>query len=485
MPSSQNDQSYDIYDAYNTTSSSYNSSIGGLKDVGLGSMLGLRHSNMLDIAINTDTFGNSRIIYPQCNGASGIIDWPVQSDVYGTIGNKPAPLTITVSKTLIEDQHQTVHVPRIVIDTAKKLVSIPRTVLEKKSRIIQEPRTIYEEQNEEYKVPRTVIEQEIRVIQVPRTVYDEQTITVNVPKTIYESHSRVITVPKTIIHEREEFYEIPRQVVENKEVNYEIARTVYDTKTSVIQVIIKINTFTIPDMFIRKRISVLCIRKRLTSLDFLSTSQVPRTVTETKIIEAKPVTYHVTQYEYPNLNKSGNFNSTNRGYATDRCSSIISDPLIQLGPGNYRDLNSSRGLERLFPDAKKTPHDPIIGMSKYDHSHHNPYGLCGNARDSSSTWPRTGTVHAAGSNSYRASSLNIEGKPYSSPSSSSSSCGPYPSFQQQQPCYLTASLPLPGTGTGADNGNNLDLNDAGSVFPSFNHHVQPKAVLFNRTKQEA
>ena len=215
------------------------------------------------------------------------------------------------------------------------------------------------------------------------------------------------------------------------------------------------------------------------SLYFLSTFQVPRTVTETKIIEAKPVTYHVTKYEYPNLNESSNFNSSNfnRGHASDGC--IITDPLIQLGPGSYRDLNSSRGLERLFPDAKKTQHDPIIGVSKYDHSYHNPYGLYGTTRDSSSTWPQT--LHAAGSKSYRASSLNIEGKPYSS--SSSSSCGPYPSFQQ--PC-LTASLPfpVPGTGTGTDN-NNLDLNDAGSFFPSFNEHVQPKAVLFNRTKQEA
>ena len=186
----------------------------------------------------------------------------------------------------------------------------------------------------------------------------------------------------------------------------------------------------------------------------------------------------MTKYEYPNLNESGHFNSSNRGCTTDGCS-IISDPLIQLGPGNYRDLNSSRGLERLFPDAKKTPHDTIIGVSKYDHSYHNPYGLYGTTRDSSSTWPRT--VHAAGSNSYRATSLNIEGKPYSSPSSSS--CGPYPSFQQQQPCCLTASLPLPGTDT--DNDNNVDYNDAGGVFPSFNQHVQPKAVLFNRTKQEA
>ena len=239
--SSQNDQSYDIYDAYNTTGKAYNYSIGGLKDVGLGSMLGIKHSNMLDSSVNMDAFGNSRIIYPHCSGASGFIDWPVQSDIYGTIGNKPAPLTVTVSKTLIEDQHQTIHVPRIIIDTAKKVVSTPRTVLEKKSRMIQEPRTIYEQQNEEFKVPRTVIEQEIRVIQVPRTVYDEQTITVNVPKTIYESHSRVITVPKTVIHEREEFYEVPRQVIEDREVNYEVARTVYDTKTSVIQVNIKIN----------------------------------------------------------------------------------------------------------------------------------------------------------------------------------------------------------------------------------------------------
>lgn len=238
---SQNDNSYDTCDAYNTINRTYNGSIVGLKDVGLGSMLGLKHSSMLDSPINMDASSSSRIVYPQCSGATGFIDWQVQSDVYSTIGNKPAPLTVMVAKTLIEDQHQTIHVPRIVIDTAKKVVSIPRTVLEMKSRMIQEPRTIYEQQNEEYKVPRTVIEQEIRVIQVPRTVYDEHTITVNVPKTIYESHSRIVTVPRTVIHEREEFYEVPRQVVENREVNYEVPRTVYDMKTSVIQVNIVIN----------------------------------------------------------------------------------------------------------------------------------------------------------------------------------------------------------------------------------------------------
>ena len=248
----QNDNSYDTCDAYNTIGRTYHGSVVGLKDVGLGSMLGLKHSSMLNSPINMDAFSSSAIIYPQYSGVTGFIDWPVQSDIYSTIGNKPAPLTVMVSKTLIEDQHQTIHVPRIVIDTAKKIVSIPRTVLEKKSRMIQEPRTIYEQQSEEYKVPRTVIEQEIRVIQVPRTVYDEHTITVNVPKTIYESHSRIVTVPKTVIQEREEFYEVPRQVVENREVNYEVPRTVYDMKTSVIQVNMMINDKRFIHFTIRK-----------------------------------------------------------------------------------------------------------------------------------------------------------------------------------------------------------------------------------------
>lgn len=237
---SQNEYSYD---AYNNNNIAYNGTIGGPNVIRLGDSLGLNSSQSLSGSVNIGPYRTSldgHNAYPTyngvVNGGTSVLDWPVQSDVYGTIGHKPAPLTLVVPKTVIEDQHQTVHVPRTVVDTATKTVSVPRTVMDKKSRMIQEPRTIYEQKDEEYKVPRTVIEQETRIIQVPRTVYDEQRITVNVPKTVYESHSRKVTVPKTVIHEREEYYEVPRQIIENKEVNYEVARTVYDTKTTVVQV---------------------------------------------------------------------------------------------------------------------------------------------------------------------------------------------------------------------------------------------------------
>ena len=180
------------------------------------------------------------------------------------------------------------------------------------------------------------------------------------------------------------------------------------------------------------------------------------------------MTYHVTKYEYPNLNESGNFNASSRGCLSDR--GIISDPLTQLNSLNYRDLNSSRGLEHLFPDAKITSYDPILGVSKYDHAYHNPYGLYGTARDPSTTWPPSS--NAAGSNYYRTAAHNIEGKPRLS-------CGPYPSFQQS--CH-SSSLPLPVPLP--ENDNNLDLNAADGAFPSFNQHVRPKSVLFNRVKQD-
>ena len=199
--------------------------------------------------------------------------------------------------------------------------------------------------------------------------------------------------------------------------------------------------------------------------------QVPRTVIETKLIEAKPVTYHVTKYEYPNMNESSTFCSSDRGHISD------GGPPSQLGPFNFRDPNSSRGLERLFLDTKKQSRDPILGMSKFDHSCHNPYGLYGTTRDSLATWPRI--ENALGSSSYLSNSQNVESKPCPS-------CGPYPSFQQ--PCLsssLPLSIPVPVPVPVPDNNKNLDLNDDAGIFPSFNQHVQPKAMIFNRMKQDA
>ena len=77
--------------------------------------------------------------YPGLPNATRVIDWPAQSDVYGTIGNRPQPLTVLVPKTVMESQEQTVHVPRTVMDVATKTISVPRTVMDRKTRMIQEP----------------------------------------------------------------------------------------------------------------------------------------------------------------------------------------------------------------------------------------------------------------------------------------------------------------------------------------------------------
>ena len=175
--------------------------------------------------------------------------------------------------------------------------------------------------------------------------------------------------------------------------------------------------------------------------------QVPRTVIETKLIEAKPVTYHVTKYEYPNLNESSSLNGAGRGYSSD--GNIISDPLALLGPAHIRDLNSSRGLERLSPNAKKSSCGPTFGMSKYEHSHHNPYGQYDTNKD---TRPRSeNTVY---------------------------SHFPYPLLEG--PC-LSSSFPVPVPVP--DDSNNSDLNGDAGILPSLIQHSQPKAAIFNRTKQ--
>lgn len=179
----------------------------------------------------------------------------------------------------------------------------------------------------------------------------------------------------------------------------------------------------------------------------MSVLQVPRTVIEKKLIEAKPVTYHVTKYEYPNLNESSSFNGTGRGYSSD--GHIISDPLALLGPVHNRDSNSSRGLERLFPDTKKSSYGPNFGMSKYEHSYHNPYGLYGTTRDARPRSENTAYSHS-----------------------------PYPLLEGS---CLSSSLPVPVPDP--DDSNNSDLNEDAGILPSLNQHAQPKAAIFNRTKQ--
>jgi hypothetical protein len=157
------------------------------------------------------------------------------------------------------------------------------------------------------------------------------------------------------------------------------------------------------------------------------------------------VTYHVTKYEYPNLNESSSFSGVGREYS--------SDPLALLGPIHVRDSNSSRGLERLFPDTKKSSYGPTFGTSKYEHPYHNPYGLYGTTRDARPRSEDTAYSHSP--------YLSLEG-----------SC-----LSSSLPVPVPVPAPVP------DSCNNTDLNDDTGILPSLNQHAQPKAGIFNRTKQ--
>jgi hypothetical protein len=163
------------------------------------------------------------------------------------------------------------------------------------------------------------------------------------------------------------------------------------------------------------------------------------------------VTYHVTKYEYPNLNESSSFNGAGRGYSSD--GHIISDPLALLGPVHVGDSNSSSGLERLFPDTKKSSYGPTFGMSKYEHSYHNPYGLYGTTRDARPRSENTADSHS----SYPL----LEG-----------SC-----LSSSLPVPVPVPVPVP------DNSKNSDLNEDAGILPSLNKHALPKGAIFNRTKQ--
>jgi hypothetical protein len=162
------------------------------------------------------------------------------------------------------------------------------------------------------------------------------------------------------------------------------------------------------------------------------------------------VTYHVTKYEYPNLNESSSFNGAGRGYSSD--GHIISDPLALLGPVHVRDSNSSRGLERLFPDTNKSSYGPTFGMSKYEHSYQNPYGLYCTTRDVRPRSKNTASSHS-----------------------------PYPLLEGS---CLSTSLPVSVPVPVPDNFNNSNLNEDAGLLPSLNQHAPLKLAIFNRTKQD-
>ena len=89
---------------------------------------------------------------------------------------------------------------------------------------------------------------------------------------------------------------------------------------------------------------------------------------ETKLIEPKPVTYHVTKYVYPNVDNNGDLNGLNGGYLNN--GGLNNNSFHQAGFTNQYH-NSGGDLAAIFPDAKKTSYNPIYGTT----SHHNGYGL--------------------------------------------------------------------------------------------------------------
>lgn len=144
---------------------------------------------------------------------------------------------------------------------------------------------------------------------------------------------------------------------------------------------------------------------------------------ETKIIEPKPVTYHVTKYVYPNMNAAtGDISGFNEGFE-----GLNQASYEHTGYRNSVYINPTGDLAAMLPDARKTSYNPVLGTTTY----HN----------------------LAGANGTSAGVYG--GKPYSS-------SGP----------YVSAAAPR-------FNGNNSnDFTSSGVIFPSFAPAQPQPADLF-------
>jgi hypothetical protein len=148
---------------------------------------------------------------------------------------------------------------------------------------------------------------------------------------------------------------------------------------------------------------------------------------ETKIIEAKPVTYHVTKYVYPNVNGvTGDIAGFNEGFE-----GLNQTSFEHTGYRNSGYHHPGGELAAILPDARKTSYNPVLGTTTTYHNH-------------------------SGANGTSAGVYG--GKPYSS-------SGPYNS----------AAAPR-------FNGNHSnDYTSSGAIFPSF-APVQPQTADLFRAK---
>lgn len=173
---------------------------------------------------------------------------------------------------------------------------------------------------------------------------------------------------------------------------------------------------------------------------------------ETKLIEPKPVTYHVTKYVYPNVDNNGDLNGLNGGYLNN--GGLNNNSFHQAGYTNQYH-NSGGDLAAIFPDARKMSYNPIFGTSQY----HNGYGL-NNTNAQHIVRPRSSGANGTSAGVYG-------NKPYSS-------SGPYASFEQPR---FSSSLPRDFNSSGPID---YGFGQTGNLFPSLVNQQTQSADIFKK-----